>query len=516
MPDIKQVIDKSKVLEDRIQQAYTQPRYKDVALRIIHALSVHRLTTGDIFTPLGATAEELRDDLCLILPTPEKDADFLKTLVEKVLVEILRTVSGQFITVNKENGQYYLDLKKDVDFDSLIAKKAETLGDEQLDRHYFAALAQVMEAADDTYVTGYKIWEHEIEWQERKVERSGYLFFGAPNERSTAQPPRDFYLYFLQPHDAPYFKDEKKPDEVFFKLKHRDDEFDTQLKLYAGAEEQANTASGENKRIYKQKSTDHLRELTKWMREHMTTAYEVTFEGRARTLQEVIQGKISGGASHASVRDLINIAGSVCLGPQFENKSPDYPIFSVLITRRNREQAAGEALKWIAGGVKSKQGTAVLDALNLLDGDQLRPRQSRYANHVLDLLGQKKKGQVVNRPELVQDEDGIDYWTRFRLEPEFLAVVLASLVHSGDIVLSIPGKKLGAAAVDQFARTPVSDLANFKHVEKPKGMPLAPLKELFDLLGLAKGKLVSEGTRDQAVQPSLPTYVRHGAPKELE
>jgi len=490
VPEIKEVIDKSKVLEDRIQQAYTQPKYKSVAVRIIHALSVHRLTTSDIFAPLGATAEELRDDLCLILPTPEKDAAFLKTLVEKTLVEILRTVSGQFITVNKENNQYYLDLKKDVDFDSLIEKKTTTLGAEQLDRYYFTALTRVMEAADETYVSGYKIWEHEVEWRERKAERSGYLFFGAPNERSTAQPPRDFYLYFLQPHDAPYYKDEKKSDEVFFKLKHRDKDFDTHLKLYAGAGELAVTASGENKRIYEQKAADHLRELTQWLREHMTTAFEVTYEGRTRTLQEVIQGKVPGGLSRASVRDLVNIAGSACLAPQFENKSPDYPIFSVLITRRNREQAAGEALKWIAGSVKSNQGAAILDALNLLDGDQLRPRQSRYATHVLDLLGKKKKGQVLNRAELVEDEYGIDYWSRFRLEPEFLAVVLASLVHSGALVISIPGKKLGAGAVDEFARIQVRDLANFKHIEQPKGVPIEPLKELFDLLGLAQGKLV--------------------------
>jgi predicted ATPase len=500
IPELKEVMDKSKVLEDRIQHAYTQPQYKGVALRIIHALSVHRLTTGDIFTPLGATAEELRDDLCLILPVPEKEADFLKTLVEKVLAEILRTVSGQFITVNKENSQYYLDLKKDIDFDSLITQKTDTLSAEQLDRYYFIVLTRVMEAADETYVSGYKIWEHEIEWSERKAERNGYLFFGAPNERSTAQPPRDFYLYFLQPNDPTYFKDEKKPDEVFFALKHRDETFDDSLKLYAAATEQANTASGENKRIYEQKAGDHLRNLTKWLREHMTTAFDVTYEGRTSSLQEVIQGKVPGGLSGASVRDLVNIAGSVCLAPHFVNASPDYPIFSVLVTRKNREQAAQEAIKWITGGVKSKQGTAVLDALNLLDGEQLRPRDSRYGTHVLDLLGQKKKGQVLNRSELVADEDGVDYWSRFRLEPEFLAVVLAALVHSGDLVLSIPGAKLGASAIDQLGRTPVSDLANFKHVEQPKGLPLGPLKELFDLLGLAQGKLVSESTRDQAVQ----------------
>ena len=499
VPDIKEVIDKSKVLENRIQQAYTQPRYKSVALRIINALSVHRLTTGDIYNPMGATADELRDDLCLILPTPEKDADFLKTLVEKALQEIVKTVAGQFISYNKENGQYYLDLRKDVDFDSLIAKKADTLDADKLDHYYFVALTQVMEAADATFISGYKIWEHEVEWRERKAERSGYLFFGAPNDRSTAQPPRDFYLYFLQPNEPPSYKDEKRTDEVFFKLKHRDDAFDMHLKLFAGAREQATTASGENQRIYKDKAGGHLRELVKWLREHMTSAYEVTYEGRTRTLQEVIQGKVTGGVSRASVRDLVNTAGAACLSPQFASKSPDYPIFNVLITRRNREQAAAEALRWIAGGVKSKQGTAVLDALDLLDGDQLRPRQSRYASHVLDLLGAKKKGQVLNRSEMISSEDGIDYWERFRLEPEFLMVVVAALVQNASLVLSIPGQKFGPGTEEKLSRVNIGDLVNFKHVEKPKGLPLEALKELFTLLDIPTGQLVNEGTRDKAV-----------------
>ena len=40
---------------------------------------------------MGATSEELRDDLCLILPVPEKDAEFLKTMVETVLKEYLHS-----------------------------------------------------------------------------------------------------------------------------------------------------------------------------------------------------------------------------------------------------------------------------------------------------------------------------------------------------------------------------------------------------------------------------------------
>jgi hypothetical protein len=76
-----------------------------------------------------------------------------------VLKELVRTVSGQFLSFNKENGQYYLDLNKDIDFDSLIEKRAETLGDTQLDRYYFDALRRVILEDPDAppYVTGYRM-----------------------------------------------------------------------------------------------------------------------------------------------------------------------------------------------------------------------------------------------------------------------------------------------------------------------------------------------------------------------
>ncbi len=247
--DIKAVIDCSQVLESRIEQAFTRPTYKRMAVRLIHALSVHRLTTGDIYATLGATAEELRDGLCLFQPGIEElggdPADDLLSQVETVLREIHKTVSGQFISSNPNNRQYYLDLKKTDDFDALIEKRAESLDSTQLNRYYYEALKRVMEVIDNpTYVTGYKIWQHELEWLERKAARLGYLFFGAPNERSTAVPPRDFYLYFIQPFDALHFRDEKKPDELFLRLTNTDEEFRIALRNYASALDLASTASG--------------------------------------------------------------------------------------------------------------------------------------------------------------------------------------------------------------------------------------------------------------------------------
>jgi len=92
-------------------------------------------------------------------------------LADQVLREIHKTVSGQFISSNLDNRHYYLDLKKTDDFDALIEKRAESLDASQLDRYYYEALKRVMECTDRTYVTGYKIWQHELEWLEHKSER---------------------------------------------------------------------------------------------------------------------------------------------------------------------------------------------------------------------------------------------------------------------------------------------------------------------------------------------------------
>src|SRR5690606_20019931 len=193
-----------------------RPAYKPMALRIIHALSVHRLTTGDIYAPLGATAEELRDSLCLYQPGIEDlggdPADDLLSQVETVLREIHKTVSGQFISHNPDNHQFYIDLKKTEDFDSIIEQRAETLSSEALNRAYHQSLYNILECSDLRSPTYRNLWGNEIEWRERMSGRLGWLFFGTPRERSTAYPPRDFYLYFIQPFDTPKVKDDKLAD----------------------------------------------------------------------------------------------------------------------------------------------------------------------------------------------------------------------------------------------------------------------------------------------------------------
>jgi hypothetical protein len=420
-------------------------------------------------------------------------------------------------------------LKKTDDFDALIDKRAESLGSAQLDRFYYEALKRVMECQDATYVTGYKIWQHELVWQEHKAARSGYLFFGAPNERSTAVPQRDFYLYFIQPNDPPRFKDDKVNDEVFFRLdlkKVRSTEcgvrdenaprtsdpaqdFMHNLKSYAAALDLAATSSGHAKATYESKANGFLKKLVQWLQKHMSDAFEVTYQGRAKSMTEWAKGKsirdLSGLSPHETInfRDLVNTIAGVCLAPNFENQAPDYPFFSVLITGNNRAQAAQDALRAIAGQNRTKQATAVLDALELLEGEKIDPYKSKYTKFILDAVKAKGHGQVVNRSEIIQDDHGLEYMNPggSRLEPEWVSVLVAALVYSGDIVLAIPGKKFDATGLQQLAATGMDELVRFKHLEQPKEWNLPALKALFELLGMTPGmaQLVTQG-KDEPVQ----------------
>ncbi len=97
-------------------------------------------------------------------------------------------------------------------------------------------------------------------------------------------------------------------------------------------------------------------------------------------------------------------------------------------------------------------------------------------------------------------KNDVERETRYQLEPEFLLIVLAALVQNGNVTLSLTGKKLDAANLSEASKMPLDQLLAFKHVEKPKGLPLAELVALFELLGLAEGLIRNENTHDEAVK----------------
>lgn len=513
-PGIREVIDVSQTLEDRIKHGM-KPAYKAMAERIIHALSVHRLTTnGDYHVAVGLMATELRDGLCLYHPGIDEmggdPADDLLTQVQTVLREILKTVNGQFISKAADTEQYFLDLKKNVDYDAQIDKKAATLDDEALDRAYYKAISRLMECSDNTYVTGHHIWEHRLEWVEHKVDRSGYLFFGAPNERPTAQPDRDFYLYFIQPFEPPKYKKEDIADEVFLKLVGRDSILTGLIEKYAAALDLAGTASGNAKAIYESKASDSLKGMAKWLAEKQLSAYEVTYQGKGKSLQDWLKGvnlrERAGIDPNSTVafRDVVNVVAGICLAKHFDDQAPEYPKFSVLITRDNREQAVRSALRALASSQRTKDAIAVLDALDMLDGDKIVPSKSRYAQAILSKLAAKGAGQVLNRSELVSGVMGVEYFDdgKMRLEPDWVMLIIACLVFSGEVVLAVTGDKIDSSKLNQFIDRSLDELTGFKHIERPKELNVTVLRELFSLLKLPPGQaqLVSQGNEAPVIE----------------
>jgi hypothetical protein len=492
-PDIREVMMKSKILQDRVQNAFTKPVYKPLALRIVRALSVNRLTTGDIYAKLGVTSEELRDSLFLHVDLPEQDAGFLRSTIETVLKEILKTVSWQYISFNEANGQYYLDINKDIAVDDLIEQKAETLTKDQLDQYYFELMEQLTDRPK-TLFSGYKIWQYELPWWNCKVTRQGYLFFGAPNDRSTAQPPRDFYIYILQLFDVPKYKDERRSDEVFFRLKAKDEAFHKSLKLYAGSRELAATAASGTKGHYEQKAIkEYLPQLTNWLRDNFLSTFEVTYKGVSKKVVEWTKAL----PVQASVREILDNVATGCLAECFVEKYPDYPHFTKLTTVMTQENRTGylqDAMRYFVGN-KTKSGTAILDGLVMLEGEKIKVDGSGYAKWVIKLLEEKGQGQVVNRSEIIetiytrQGTQDVELTREFRLEPEIFAVVLVALIYNGNIVLTIQGTQYDAMKMEALIKLSLAEIANFSHLKRPSGLPIPALKALFDLLEINQAYL---------------------------
>lgn len=487
-PEIREVLDKSQVLEERIKNVMS-PIYRPAGLRVVHALSLHRLTTGDLRAPIGLTPRELRDRLCLHLPVPEAEASFLLTSVENVLQEISRAVSGQFISHNRDNDQYYLDLDKDVDFEALIEQRAASLDDDALDRYYFDALRRILELSETTYRPGFRIWQVEIPWPGRGITRDGYIFLGARGERSTTHPERDFYIHFLSPFRPNGHADQPAADEIFFLLKAPDEVFQLELRLYAGAREMAGLSSGSNKTQYERKADQHLNLLTRWLRENFVHAFEVRYGAKAHAVAEAC-GIYRLKRVEPNLRDQTYQLSSAILTNLFNQKYPQYPSFSRLqLTQTSLEQACQAALRALAGGPLNQQAQCVLEGLELLryekDTVVFTVSESRYARAILERLQALGSNHALNRQDLIgADPRHQERELTFGLEPVLLVVVLAALLRQGEITLAWMGRTFSSDDLDEVARQSVDDLTRFSALARPKAMPEQSLKALFAGLGL--------------------------------
>lgn len=498
IPEVREVLDKAQVLSARVSRALPTPEYVSTALRIVDALAVHRLTTEDINVPIGPSCPELRDDLTLLPPgMPEVDSFFLETTVGSIIDDMIRAVSGQFITLNDENGQVYLDVRKDIDYDQRIEERAESLDDARLDEAYFHALETVLEQRESPYVAGYRIWAYELNWAAKHVTRPGYLFMGAPNERSTAQPPRDFYVYFLQPYDPPGFTDEEKPDEVFFRLASPDDEFTDALRRYAGAVALEAESTGQHRTVYTEKHRSHLQAMVAWLRKHMREAVTVTYRGESRPLASWLA---SSQGSRATVKEQIDTIAAKALASHFEDRYPGYPAFGVQVTGANLAENVKQALQQVITTRPNLLGNRVLAALGLTDVQENLVADGTYAAHLLSQVADGE-GRAVNRGELLAERDpGVLTWGPWHLEPCWLVVAAAALAQLGRLEIGFKGGQLDALGIEALLRMDLEELESLTHVAPPRELPIKILRDAVQLVDVPPGHVGANGATEALVQ----------------
>jgi hypothetical protein len=516
---VREVVRIAETLQEKIETAFPKGKAlsRPTAHRIIDGLAIQRLTTPDIHVEMGPTSAELRDQLLLMNPMAadfpsDEPAQDLLTFIDATIGDIMKAVNGQFITRATGSDQVFLDVAKDVDYDSEIDKRGESLDDEDLDNAYYQAIAHLMERTDEaTHLPGHRIWQYPLEWFDRRVHREGYLFFGSPNDRPTAYPARDFYLYFVQPYDPPKFKDEEKPDEVFLRLASKDDALTAILRRFSSASALSALNSGNAKTVYAAKAEDALKGMRKWLRDQQTTAFNVTYRGKTRTLAEWAKGfsvrdraGIKGDET-VNFREYVNASTGFLLSPHFSEAYPEYPTFGTIVTDVNRRTLCATAVKALSGPYRPKDAVMILDALNLLDGDKLDPRRSSYAQEITKRLATKGAGQVLNRGEIFEATSMAESFApaRFGLEPDLVAVILAVLVHSGDIVVSVAGRKVDSSNLDAGSASLVDELATFKHIEAPKDINVAVLRDLYELFSLPSGIAQAAAKGDDGAVRSL-------------
>ena len=283
------------------------------------------------------------------------------------------------------------------------------------------------------------------------------------------------------------------------------------MAFYAAANDLGSTASGTAKQVYLDKARDALRDMSQWLQEKQLTAFEVTHQGKSKTLQTWAKGVSLrerlrlGAEERANFRDIVNVIAGLALGSHFADRAPDYPNFPVLVTQANRKQLVTNALKMLSGGARTKDALATLDALEMLDGDRIDPERSKYAQAVLTRLKAKGTGQVLNRPELLSGPPDVEYFdSRMRLEPDLLVAVLAGLVYAGELVLAITGDKIDAGKLSVLTERSLDELTQFKHIDAPKELNVPLLRALFELLDLPSGlaQLATQG-KDEPVRELL-------------
>jgi hypothetical protein len=486
-PDIKRVADTVKLVHDKIESNFEGARRKQIPLakRIANACAI-KILQAELPKKNGATADTLVNDLCCTFTLME-DHDFLVAQVTNTANLIIRATSGSFFE-QKDNQEFCLRTEGGVNIDQQIQEFAEyNMAPIIKDKALYKFLVEMMGITSNPYRTGFEIYKHEIEWRSHKITRDGYIFFGGPNEKSTTQPKQHFYMIFM-----PVFQEEKKrrnqePDELYFVMDTLSDDFKKHVCLYGAAFQLWNSATSNEKPIYRQKMEDLFRKAKNafnacYLQE--TKVYYADQEGK--TLQN-FQLPSEG----SSLMDIFNSVATNIFEDAFTEAMPHYPAFTTarqVITDDNLDRyIKGAIAKIIRPQESSQDGEAILAGLGCYHAGELNIDNSIYAQAILDKMDAREDQQVVNKAELLEPvaNSNNELWrsTDYGIEAPFEFMVIATLVQLGFCEVKLGnGQELNASNIDILRSVAADEFFNFTSIKRPRGANLPLIREITKAL----------------------------------
>ena len=502
-PDIRKVKEITDTINDKIESYFIGVRAskKDIAKRITNACAI-KLLQHELNKQNGTNAENLVDDLCLT-DKLAFDRDFLMDIMDSTAQQIITATSGQYFDKDPENGEYHLRVEGGINFDQKIKDYAATMALSQKDEYFFMFLEVNLPLDHDTYRTGFRIWEHSIDWKTHKTYRDGYIFFGNPNEKSTTHPRQHFYMYFMPIFDDSKKKRNHEEDEVYFIMDDLSKEFKDAVILYGAARALEVRADSSQKPIYRQK----IDELNKKARSLFDAEYVQITKVDYQGIETPLSGYPLPG-SGATKEQVFSEVASLVFEEWFENERPNYPKFTQLntpITKDNFDRLVKQALTKIATPEQAnRDGEGVLNGLGLWVPGGLDYSHSTYAKSLMQMLKDKGEGKVLNREDIIElVENSKNLWLSkdFGIEAELEFVVMATLSAIEGIEISLSsGRTVNATNLGDLKGLSPEDFFTFSHIKFSENFNEAAIKAMF--VGIL-GRDLSKQLKDPSTYTSL-------------
>jgi hypothetical protein len=488
IPDIRMVRDKVDIITGRIANHFTGARAnrKDIAQSIAQALAI-RILCDDLDKRNGASTHSLKEDLCVSILNVD-EPELLLAAIDSTAKQLVSATSGQYVDQDVVSSDFYIRTEGGINIQQIIRDYADEVikkDTDQADQYYFDFLQFVLEIQQDSYRSGFKIWQHSLEWLDKKSFRLGYIFFGNPNERSTTEPIQQYYIFFCPLFNSINRNDES--DEVYFDVAGLSDEFKDIICLYGAAKAKHGSATSNQKALFSSQIEEYQRKAIALFDKEYADKTKVIYKGVSKTLKSYpLPGE-------GSTKEMIfRTVASKVLNNAFNDKFPNYPAFTDLqfpLSKDNYTGTINAALKKITNPSNpNRNGEAILSGLGLWSGQNIVSDNSKYAESIKLKMKDAGDSAVLNRSDIIYPHyapANLWYSVDFNIDYQLEFIVLAALAYKGDIEINWSGSKnLAATNIDTVLSLNEEDYFTFQHIKQPQGIPVKNLKALFNCLSL--------------------------------